>query len=377
MTAEALVLRSQPQEGLLGGDAVAPEPPEGGADSTGERGAVCCGHGSMMAPLIVQDKRRLLTNRSATLYAQLMLDVQRLRVFRAVVASGSVQAAADHLGYTPSAVSQQITALQRETGLVLFEKSGRGIAPTQTANVLAAESDELMESLTRLGGVVERLRDGYTGSLTIGAFASAAEFWLPRVAKGLRRDFPDLVLELSLTEQGPNRPLVHRDITLATESPEEPVTERVGYRRHVLAEESYRVVAPRGHEILAHADDLVPLSHLAGVAMVQNDLHDTTCAQIVADACRSAGFTPRYVARSEDHHTALAFVAAGVGVTVLASLAVPRTMGGVESRELTNPTPRRRIVAHVRDAVAATPPARRALELLEQTVTDTVHKRAS
>ena len=55
-----------------------------------------------------------------------MIDVQRLRVFRAVVASGSVQAAADHLGYTPSAVSQHLTALQRETGLVLFEKAGLG-----------------------------------------------------------------------------------------------------------------------------------------------------------------------------------------------------------------------------------------------------------
>src|SRR6185436_13554067 len=72
-----------------------------------------------------------------------MIDVQRLRVFRAVVASGSVQAAADHLGYTPSAVSQQISALQRETGLVLFEKAGRGIAPTATAKVLALGGEDL------------------------------------------------------------------------------------------------------------------------------------------------------------------------------------------------------------------------------------------
>ena len=72
-----------------------------------------------------------------------MLDIQRLRVFRAVVASGSVQAAADHLGYTPSAVSQSLTTLQRETGLVLFEKAGRGIAPTPTARVLAVESEEV------------------------------------------------------------------------------------------------------------------------------------------------------------------------------------------------------------------------------------------
>src|SRR3982751_6317384 len=103
-----------------------------------------------------------------------MLDIQRLRVFRAVVASGSVQAAADHLGYTPSAVSQSLTTLQRETGLVLFEKAGR---------VLAAESEEVMGSLSRLGGVVDHLREGRTGTLSIGSFASAAQFWLPRVAK--------------------------------------------------------------------------------------------------------------------------------------------------------------------------------------------------
>ena len=115
-----------------------------------------------------------LTNHAAMLYDSDMFDVQRLRVFRAVVASGSVQAAAEHLGYTPSAVSQQIAALQRETGLVLFEKAGRGITPTATARVLAAESEELMDSVNRLGAVVNHLREGRSGSLTIGAFSSAA-----------------------------------------------------------------------------------------------------------------------------------------------------------------------------------------------------------
>ena len=58
-----------------------------------------------------------------------MLDVHRLRVFRSVVASGSIQAAATNLGYTPSAVSQHVTALQRETGLALISRVGRGIEP--------------------------------------------------------------------------------------------------------------------------------------------------------------------------------------------------------------------------------------------------------
>jgi DNA-binding transcriptional LysR family regulator len=307
-----------------------------------------------------------------------MIDVQRLRVFRAVVASGSVQAAADHLGYTPSAVSQQISALQRETGLVLFEKAGRGIAPTPTAKVLAAESEDLMDSLNRLGGVVDHLREGRTGSLTIGAFSSAAQFWLPAVAKGLRREFPELLLEMSLNELGPESPgQSRRDLDITTENADQDGVERPGHSRHVLAEETYRVVAPRGHELLTEWDRQVPLGALAGQAVIDNDYHGNTCSMIIRNACRAAGFSPRYVARSEDHHTALAFVAAGVGVTILPALAVPESMAGIDSRELVNPSPRRRIVVHVRDGAADAPPVVRALALLDEAVAETVGRRAA
>jgi DNA-binding transcriptional LysR family regulator len=308
-----------------------------------------------------------------------MLDVQRLRVFRAVVASGSVQAAADHLGYTPSAVSQQLSALQRETGLVLFEKAGRGIAPTPAAEVLAAESEELMGSLSRLGGVVDHLREGHTGSLTIGTFDSAAEFWLPHVARGLQRDFPDLVLELSLDELGSagQREPARRDIEVATEAADAPTSERPGYRRHVLTEEGYRAAMPHGHPLLATYDEQVPLAALADVAMIDNDFSHTGCSLIINGACRAAGFTPRYVARSDDHHTALAFVASGIGVTLLPALAVPEAMPGVESREVVNPTPRRRIVAYVRDSSALGLPTCRALELLKEAAAQTESRRAA
>ena len=311
-----------------------------------------------------------LTNPVVMLYDCGMIDVQRLRVFRAVVASGSVQAAADHLGYTPSAVSQQISALQRETGLVLFEKAGRGIAPTATAKVLASESEDLMESLNRLGGVVDHLREGRSGSLTIGAFSSAAQFWLPQVAKGLRREFPDLVLDLSLNELGPEPAIPsRRDLDITTEDADLDGIDRPGHSRHVLTEENYRVVAPLGHQLLEEWDTQVPMGALAGQALIDNDYHGNSCTRIIRNACRAAGFAPRYVARSEDHHTALAFVAAGVGATIVPSLAVPESMTGVDSRELVNPSPRRRIVVHVRDGAADAPPVVRALELLDEAAT--------
>ena len=78
-----------------------------------------------------------------------MLDPRRVRVFRSVVASGSVQAAADNLGLTSSAVSQHLSALQQETGLTLFHRVGRGIAPTEAALVLDAQTDEVMSQWAR------------------------------------------------------------------------------------------------------------------------------------------------------------------------------------------------------------------------------------
>ena len=102
-----------------------------------------------------------------------MLDIARLRLLRAVIVTGSIRASASALGYTPSAVSQQLSALQRETGLRLFERVGRGIEPTETGRTLAAEAEPLFEAFSRLEGVVGDLRAGRVGSLSIGYFGSA------------------------------------------------------------------------------------------------------------------------------------------------------------------------------------------------------------
>ena len=113
-----------------------------------------------------------------------MLDPHRIRVFRSVVASGSVQAAADNLGLTSSAVSQHLSALQRETGLTLFHRVGRGIVPTEAALVLDRRTDDVMSEWVHLEGVVEDLREGRLDRLSIGYFASAGSC---RISRSMRR----------------------------------------------------------------------------------------------------------------------------------------------------------------------------------------------
>jgi DNA-binding transcriptional LysR family regulator len=287
-----------------------------------------------------------------------MLDPHRLRVFRSVVASGSVQAAADNLGMTPSGVSQHLSALARETGLVLFEREGRGITPTAAARELATQSSDVIKELGRLDDLVSDLRDGRSGRLSIGYFASAGAEWMPSLVKALTAEFPGLVLELVLTE-GSTRP-VALDIDLVIDDPDAPV--RTGYRRTELIDDPFVVVVPRGHPLAVR--DSVSIGELQGETWVSNELTKAPCHRIVLAACAAAGYTPRFAVQAQDHYTAIAFVAAGVGITVLPRLATVSLRPDVARVAISGPEPVRHLAALVRDHGTPHRAADRAIELL-------------
>src|SRR5215203_5131517 len=208
-----------------------------------------------------------------------MLDLHRVRIFRSVVASGSVQAAADNLGLTSSAVSQHLAALQRETGLTLFHRVGRGIVPTEAALVLDARTDDLMSQWGRADQLVADLRDGRSGRLSIGYFASAGAAWMPSLVKRMTREFPDLVLELVLNEveQRGAQP----DIDLVVEPPDAPVPP--GYQRTELTEDRFVAIVPRGHELAERGS--VALADLRGETWVSNDYPRSVGHRLVVAAC--------------------------------------------------------------------------------------------
>ncbi len=309
-----------------------------------------------------QHKRLLTHNRSVSAYDAGMLDINRIRVFRAVVANGSVHGAAAQLGYTPSTVSQHITALQRETGLTLYEKAGRGIVPTATGLLLAGESDDLMAALAKLTGMVDDLRAGHTGRIEISAFASAAQSWVPRVARTLREEFPGLVVDLTLNEVWSDPGTPTADLDLRTEIPFEPPTSLPGYHRHALHEEEYVAVVPADHA--AALRGRVRFGELATEPWIKDDQVGSRCTRILEQATAAAGFSPRYVARSHDHHTAMAFAAAGVGVCVIPRLASRSAPVGTVAVPI-DEAPRRRVVVFVRDTSHSRPATRRSLRLLQ------------
>src|SRR5699024_7893102 len=149
-----------------------------------------------------RDKRSFPDEHQTLPYGEAMIDLHRLTIWRAVVASGSVSGAAANLGYTPATVSQHIITLQHALGLTLYERRGRGIEPTPVGIRVAEEATELFTSARRLEHVLEDLRTGGSPQLSIGSFASAAKAWLPEVVVGLTCDFPDVQLAIDVHVPG-------------------------------------------------------------------------------------------------------------------------------------------------------------------------------
>ncbi|MHA7241543.1 LysR family transcriptional regulator [Arthrobacter sp. TMS1-12-1] len=275
-----------------------------------------------------------------------MLDPHKLIVLRAVIAAGSVHGAAKGLHLTPATVSQHLQVLARQTGLVLFEKSGRGIEATSAALHLAEESSQALSDLERLERTVADLRAGRAERITFSCFASVAQAWMPHVVSVLRNISPTTVVEISINELHPGGGRHHPDIEIRNEALDADPLTLEGYQRHVLAEEKLRLVLPKDHPLCAH--DTVDMIQLRGEAWIDHDIHDGPTGRIIARACTTAGFTPSYIARLDDHHAALSLTAAGLGITVLPTIALTGIPGNLTTRALTGPTVSRRIVAFTR-----------------------------
>lgn len=179
-----------------------------------------------------------------------MLDLARLRALHAVHVHGSVAAAAAALGYTPSAISQQITKLERETRTTLLERRGRGIALTEDALHLASAARELMDIVERTETTLEERRGLPAGRLTVGAFATAARGLLPAALASLTRQHPTLETRLSEVDPHVSVDLVAKgviDLAVAHDWDIAPLPAPEGVEHASIGDDHCDVLVPAGH----------------------------------------------------------------------------------------------------------------------------------
>lgn len=290
-----------------------------------------------------------------------MLDPVKLRVLRSVVETGSIRASAEALGYTPSAVSQHLTSLRRETGLELVERSGRGIIVTAHARALAAEAGHALDALDALDRAVDDLRSGRTGTLRLGYATSIAASWVPELAQQVRRAFPDLRLELVLRDCS-CEDLVEAGMDIVVgEGAGTPPTEE--WESSDILEEGYVAIVGAGHPLVGRT--AVGLQELADEAWATDDPPESFWFDRIGAACRAAGFSPHVEVNPNDFATVLGFVATGDYVTVQPSVIALDLRPDVVAIPLAPPAPRRRLRLQVRRAISRNPAA--------QFVVDAIH----
>jgi DNA-binding transcriptional LysR family regulator len=234
------------------------------------------------------------------------------------------------------------------------------VQPTSAGRALAARVDGVLDRLGEVEVAIADLRDGRTGALSIGYFASAGWAWMPHVVRTLTATYPDLRLDLGLRDGLPDDPREWFDVQIVVQS--ETFTPPAGLRAVHLLREPYVVVVPVGSPLAG--EPVVELARLRAERWIDNDVFRGWCRRNLLDACRAAGFSPSFHVETHDYRTAIAFVAAGIGLTVLPRLGAVGLPDGVVAVPVTGPTPERSIHAVVRERLEDAVPVRTALAAL-------------
>jgi len=282
-----------------------------------------------------------------------MLNLERLRVLRALAAAGSVRGAAGTLHVTTSAVSQQMARLEREIGQPLVERSGRGIRLTDAALLLAEHADTLLSHAEAIEADLARHRGAVAGELRVAAFATAARGLLPAALRALRDRHPALRVYTAEHEPAVAIPGVaggDLDLAVVQDWPDEPLAVPPGLDRTGLTDDVFDVALPAGHRLAGRS--AVELAELAGADWVSwpagERCHDWL-RRTVPDAT--------VVHTASEHATQLALVAAGLGVALVPRLGRDPAPPGVRFAAV-RPAPARRVFALWRTATARQPAIR-------------------
>jgi DNA-binding transcriptional LysR family regulator len=295
-----------------------------------------------------------------------MVDIRRLRTLRAVSDHGTLAAAADALHLTPSAVSQQLAALEREVGHALLEPSGRSVRLTPAARVLLEHAHALFAQLERLAGDLAAQDAEPLGEVRVAGFPTALAGLVAPAARELRAGAPRVtlrVLELETPEAVASLLRREHDVILGMECSAAPRRGDARFHREELLSDTLDAVLPVGHPLAGAAR--VDLAALAGEDWVAPPV-GWSCDEVLNAGCRAAGFSPRVAHRAGDWQAVLGLVAAELGVSLVPRLAHSAPPAGVVVVPLTGAAPCRHVFSACRAGAEAGPAVRLLLDALRR-----------
>ncbi|AUI52659.1 LysR family transcriptional regulator [Arthrobacter crystallopoietes] len=259
-----------------------------------------------------------------------MVNPVHLRTLLEVTRRGSFAAAAVQLGYTASAVSQQMSALEREAGVTLFERSARSVRPTETAFVMARHAAKVLTDIDALLAATSRTHDTTAQEVRLGIFPSLATYALPRLLR--LPQWPNLGINLKVFVAEPAQTIQglrtggELDLALVYQVGQGGLAWPHSVNRQWLGDDNFRVVLPESWGLQAGSQ--VSASQLAEMPWIMHH-PGTSDATVIERLFASCNLHPRVVAYCDDFNASLEMAAAGFGAALVPELAMQHMDSGV------------------------------------------------
>ncbi|MER7569545.1 LysR substrate-binding domain-containing protein [Streptomyces sp. NPDC048523] len=245
-----------------------------------------------------------------------MLNLERLRTLDALARHGSVSGAAEGLHITTSAVSQQMSKLEREVGQQLLAKNGRGVRLTDAGRLLADHAARILSQVELAQSDLEAQRGQVVGELRLAAFPTAVRGLFPAAISALRSAHPGL--RIGSREMDPEAAVLavirgDFDLAVVLDWYNKPLPMPEGLVKASIVDDTADVAMPVTHQHAQRGEvDLEDFADDDWITWGEGEF----CDEWLMHTLRSKGIEPRVAHRAEEHPTQLALVGAGLGVCV-------------------------------------------------------------
>jgi DNA-binding transcriptional LysR family regulator len=263
--------------------------------------------------------------------------------------------AARELRFSPAAVSQQMSALERQVGAPLFVRHARGVRPTAAGLVLARHAKELVDRLADAERELDSLLSASAGVVRVGIFASAIVGALPAALAAFRQSHPAVNVTISECDVDVGVERLRSgelDLAIVFDEPDQPTLDRSRLDLTPIGIDPIDIALREDHPLAQALEvDLDALSQEPWILA-----RGARCAALVRRTCQAAGFEPRVLLTVDDHAAACSLTASGIGVAALPRLMGRRSGDGVAVRAL-RPSPIRAVYAAVPEDTSGLPAA--------------------
>ncbi|MGK5685168.1 LysR family transcriptional regulator [Actinoplanes sp. URMC 104] len=297
-----------------------------------------------------------------------MLEIRRLVLLRELAIRGTIAAVAEALNFSPSAVSQQLSQLEREAGLPLLRKAGRGVQLTPQAEVLVESVGEVLETLERAEARLQASVATVSGRVRLAVFQSAALALMPATLLAMATRFPDVRVEM--VQREPEEALRETwardfDMVIAEQYPAHAAPHHPGLDRRPLTTDAIRLALPAAGAALHPVASLEQARAMPWVM----EPRGTASRHFAEQLCRSTGFDPDVRYETADLQAHIRLVESGNAVALIPDLVWAGRDTSCRLLDLPG-LPRRTLFTAQRLSGAASPAAHALRETLERVAGD-------